>query len=94
MMNIAVYTNKECIANKRPFVTWYDGTPFCNGRGQRLDGVFIDMSLSREVIKDIIMPACYFAENNNIFILDEERDQFIRMAIDNVLKILQGVKNE
>lgn len=83
-MNVAVFTNKKYIANKRPFITWYDGTQFCNGRGQRLDGAFIDMNLPKEVIRNIIMPSCCFAEDDNMFVLNEQ-EQFIRIKIGEML---------
>ena len=88
MVNVAIFTNEKYIANNRPFATWYDGTQFCNGRGQRLDGAFIDTSLSKEVIKDVIIPSCYFSKDN-IFILNGEREQFVRTGIDDLLKLVK-----
>jgi len=85
MMNVAIFTKQRYIANKRPFITWYDGTPICNGRGQRLDGAFIDMNLSKEIVKEIIIPGCYFAEH--IFTFDNQQDKFVKSNIDNVLNI-------
>lgn len=84
MLNVAVFTNKNHIAHKRPFVTWYDGTPFCNGRGQKLDGAFIDMDLPDDVIKNVIIPCCYFADDN-VFILNE-KEEFVRTNIDSSLR--------
>jgi hypothetical protein len=87
-MNVAVFTNKKHIAHNRPFATWYDGTPFCCGRGQRLDSAFIDMNLPKEVIVNIIIPSCCFAEGDNIFVLDEEQEKFIKSNINDIIRSL------
>jgi len=84
-MNIASFT-KDRNAVKQ-FTTWYDGTPFCDGRGQRFDAVFIDMILPKEVITNIIIPSCRFCEEGKIFILNEDRKGFTRTSIDDLLKI-------
>ena len=83
--NIASFT-KDKNAVKQ-FTTWYDGTPFCNGRGQRFDAVFIDMRLPKEVITNIIIPSCRFCEEGKIFILNEDRKGFTRMGIEDVIKM-------
>ena len=88
MMNVAIFTNKEYIARKILCATWYDDTLFYNGRGQRLDGAFIDMRLPKEFIKNIIMPSCCFVKDDNIFILNDNQEKFMKSNIDDILKML------
>jgi hypothetical protein len=86
--NYAVFTNNKYIANKRPFMTWYDGTHFCNGRGKRVDIACIDMNLPKDVILEIIIPTICFNEDNNIFIWNDSIDNFKKTTIGNVLEML------